>query len=239
MKMGWDVAKNILTWILIIVTVFMLLFTVVSVTTFNRSDRSIFGYKAYIVLSDSMSATDFKAGDLILIRDVDADTLKEGDIVSYISQNPDSFGQTITHKIRSKTTDAKGNPGFITYGTTTGVDDEYMVYYSDIIGQYRMKIPVIGRLFNFLKTVPGYIMLILVPFLILIALRLADCVKLFKQYKAETEAEMAAKLAEEQKKLEEERAEIQRMQQELQELREQLKMQGKDIESEQEKWNVN
>jgi signal peptidase len=231
MKQSWNLVKNILTWILLIVTVFMLLFTVVSVSTFNRSDKSIFGYKAYIVLSDSMSATDFKAGDLILIRDVDADTLKEGDIISYISQNPDSFGQTITHKIRYKVTDANGNPGFITYGTTTGVDDEYMVYYNDIIGQYRMNIPVIGRLFNFLKTVPGYIMLILVPFLILIAIRSADCVKLFKQYKAEMNAEAAAKLAEEQRKLEEERAEIQRMQQELQELREQLKIQGKDIES--------
>ncbi len=229
MKKTWDRIKNVLTILLVVLTIFMLIFTVVSVTTFNRSDRSIFGYKVYIVMSDSMSATDFSAGDLILIKETDPETLQEGDIISYISQNPDSFGQTITHKIRSKTVDAKGNPGFVTYGTTTGVDDEYVVSYNDIIGQYRMKIPVIGRLFNFLKTVPGYILLILVPFLILIALRTSDCVKLFKQYRSEMEAENAAKLAEEQKKLEEERAELQRMQQELQELREQLKIQGKEI----------
>ena len=34
-------------------------------------DRSLFGYKAFIVLSDSMKATDFDAGDLVLVKEVD------------------------------------------------------------------------------------------------------------------------------------------------------------------------
>ncbi len=40
--------------------------------TFDRADRSLFGYKAFIVLSDSMSATDFSAGDLVLSKANDA-----------------------------------------------------------------------------------------------------------------------------------------------------------------------
>ena len=56
----------------------MMVFTIVSVTTFDRNDRALFGYKMYIVRSDSMSATDFKAGDLILVRSVDPATLQEG-----------------------------------------------------------------------------------------------------------------------------------------------------------------
>ena len=37
-------------------------------STFDRSDRNLFGYKAFIVLSDSMKATDFDAGDLVLAK---------------------------------------------------------------------------------------------------------------------------------------------------------------------------
>ena len=112
---------------MVIFAVLMTIFTIISVNTFNRNDRQIMGYKLYIVNSDSMSATDFNAGDLIMVKEVDPETLEEGDIISYISQDNDSFGETITHKIRKKTTDARGNPGFVTYGTTTGVDDETIV----------------------------------------------------------------------------------------------------------------
>lgn len=55
---------------------------------------------------------------MILVKEVDPSTLKEGDIITFMSQDTDSFGETITHKIRKLTTDAEGNPGFITYGTT-------------------------------------------------------------------------------------------------------------------------
>ena len=62
---------RIFTTVLMVLSICMMIFTVISVLTFNRSDRQMFGYRAFIVLSDSMSATDFKAGDLVLTRDVD------------------------------------------------------------------------------------------------------------------------------------------------------------------------
>ena len=60
---------RIFTTVLMVLSICMMIFTVISVLTFNRSDRQMFGYRAFIVLSDSMSATDFKAGDLVLTRD--------------------------------------------------------------------------------------------------------------------------------------------------------------------------
>ena len=129
MKKALNIIKNIVIWAVVIFAVLMTIFTIISVNTFNRNDRQIMGYKLYIVNSDSMSATDFNAGDLIMVKEVDPETLEEGDIISYISQDNANFGETITHKIRKKTTDARGNPGFVTYGTTTGVDDETIVTY--------------------------------------------------------------------------------------------------------------
>ena len=58
-----SVIKSVAVWAVVAVAAFMMIFTVVSVNIFDRNDRSLFGYKAFIVLTDSMSATDFSAGD--------------------------------------------------------------------------------------------------------------------------------------------------------------------------------
>jgi len=192
MKKAWKIISTVLVWLLVIVAVFMMVFTIVSVNTFNRNDRSIFGLRCYIVLSDSMSATDFDAGDLVLVTEVDPTTLQEGDIIAYQSQNAENYGQTVTHKIRARTTDENGNPGFITYGTTTGVDDETVVTYPFILGKYRTALPGVGTFFQFLKTPQGYITCILIPFLLLIIYQGLNCVKIFKMYKAEQMAELQA-----------------------------------------------
>ena len=218
MEKTLNIVKNIFVWLLVVLAVCMMLFTVVSVSTFDRSDRSLFGFKAFIVLSDSMKATDFDAGDLVLVKEVDPKILKEGDIISYTSQNTSNYGETVTHKIRRLTTDANGNPGFVTYGTTTNTDDETVVTYPYILGKYSCHIPKIGLFFQFLKSTPGYIICILIPFLILILIEGLRCVKLFRIYKNE---QMQALYAE-REKIEKERAESQKMMQELLALKAQL-----------------
>lgn len=212
------VIRSVIAWLIVALAVFMMIFTVVSVTTFDRADRKLFGYKAFIVLSDSMSKTDFGAGDLVLVKEVEPSTLKEGDIIAYTSQNTANYGETVTHKIRRLTTDANGEPGFITYGTTTDTDDETVVTYPYVLGKYSKRIPKVGTFFQFLKSTPGYIVCILMPFLILILLEGIRCINLFRKYKAEQQAELQA----ERKKIEADRAENQRMMQQLLEMKAQL-----------------
>ena len=192
MKKAWKIISNILVWAVVAVAVFMMIFTIISVNTFNRNDRNLFGFRFYIALSDSMSKTDFDAGDLVLVKEVDPTTLQEGDIIAYQSQNSENYGATVTHKIRAKTTDANGNPGFITYGTTTNVDYETVVTYPFILGKYQTALPKVGTFFQFLKTPQGYIVCILIPFLMLIIYQGLNCVKIFKLYKAEQMAELQA-----------------------------------------------
>ena len=195
-----------------------MIFTVVSVTTFNRNDRALFGYKMFIVNSDSMAATDFDAGDLILVKEVDPSTLAVGDIITYMSQNTDSFGEAITHKIRKLTTDAEGNPGFITYGTTTNTDDEAIVTYPYILGKYQSNIPGLGTFFNFLKTTPGYFVCIFRPFMLIIIYEGVKFFTLFRRYRKEQMEEIQA----EKDKIEEERAANAKILEELQALKAQL-----------------
>ncbi|MBQ4141303.1 MAG: signal peptidase I [Clostridia bacterium] len=218
MKKVLNVIKTVFVWLVVALAVFMMIFTVVSVNTFNRNDRDLFGYKAYIVNSDSMAKTDFDAGDLIFIKEVDPSTLKEGDIITYLSQNSESFGETITHKIRRLTRDAEGNPGFITYGTTTDIDDDTIVTFPYILGKYETHIPKLGTFFNFLKTTQGYFICIFVPFMLLIIYQGINFFRLFRRYRKEQMDEMNAEKA----KIEEERAENAKMLAELQALKAQL-----------------
>ena len=209
---------NIVIGVVAVLAICMMIFTIVSVSTFNRSDRSLFGYKAFIVLSDSMSKTDFSAGDLVLVKETDPATLTEGDIIAYTSQNTSNYGEVVTHKIRQVTTDANGEPGFITYGTTTDEDDETVVTYPYIIGKYTSSIPKVGTFFMYLKTTPGYILCIFIPFLVLILMEGMRCIQLFRQYKSEQQEELRA----EREKLEADRAETQRMMQELLQMKAQM-----------------
>ena len=218
MKRVLGIIKSILVWIFVIFAVSMTIFTVISVNTFNRNDRSILGYKAYIVNTDSMSKTDFKAGDLILVKETDPSTLKAGDIITYMSQNSESFGETITHKIRKVTTDSRGNPGFITYCTTTDQDDDTIVTYMYVLGKYEKTIPDIGTFFNFMKTPQGYILCIFVPFMLLIIYQAVNFVMVFRRYKREQLEELNA----EKERIETEREQNAQMMEELRALKQQL-----------------
>ncbi len=214
------IIRCIFVWLMVALAVGMI-FTIVSVSTFDRANRNLFGYKAFIVLSDSMSKTDFSAGDLVLVKEVDPSALKEGDIIAYTSQNTSNYGETVTHKIKI-TTDANGEPGFVTYGTTTDTDDETVVTYPYVLGKYSSHIPKVGSFFQFLKSTPGYIVCILIPFLLLILLEGIRRIRLFRKYKAEQQAELQA----ERDKIEAERAETQRMMQKLLQMKAQMAQNG-------------
>ena len=211
-----DIVKTVLVWLVVAVAVTMMIFTIVSVNVFDKNERDLLGYKFFIVQTDSMSATDFDAGDIAISKEVDISTLKEGDIITFISQNSQNYGETVTHKIRSVTKDTDGSPAFVTYGTTTNTDDEALA--TMIIGQYVGRIPKLGKFFMFMKTTPGYIICILLPFMLLIISQGINCIRLFRQYKKEQMAEMQA----ERDKLAQEREESQKMMAELLALKAQL-----------------
>lgn len=222
MKRAWKIISTILVWLVVVVAVAMMIFTIVSVNTFDRNDRDIFGYRCYIVLSDSMSKTHFNAGDLVLIKNVDVTTLEPGDVIAYQSQNEENYGKTVTHMIKEKTVDAKGNPGFITYGTTTGAVDETVVTYPFILGEYAGKIPGMGKFFQFLKTPQGYIVCILIPFMLLILYQGLNCVKIFRRYRAEQLEELEA----EKRKIEEDRKRSEEMMAQLLAMKDQIAAQA-------------
>ena len=215
-----NIIKSIFVWLLVAFSAFMMIFTLVSVNTLDHNDRNIFGFKFFVVQTDSMAATDFDAGDIIISKEVDITSLQVGDIITFISQSSHNYGETVTHKIREIVRESDGSLGFVTYGTTTDTNDEALA--TIVVGKYVSRIPNLGAFFLFLKTTPGYIICILIPFLLLILSQGLNCIRLFRQYKKEQLAEMNA----EREQLEQERAESQRLMAELLALKAQMENQN-------------
>lgn len=223
---------KVAAWILIVFTVFMMVFTIVTVTTVDKNERSIFGMRFYIVLSDSMSKSEnnadldvhFNAGDIVIAKELTTEeklSLKAGDIISFMFID-EKGAKTITHMIHEVKRNDEGKLlGYVTFGTNTGATDEELVEPSYVLGTYGGKLPGVGNFFAFVKSTPGYIVCILVPFLLLIAYNGANVIRLFRRYKKEQtaaiEAERAEIAAERQQNLD--------MLRELQALRDQLAQQ--------------
>ena len=223
-----DIVVKVFTGLVVAFAVFMMVFTIISVTTLDKNDRNLFGLRMYIVQTDSMSKSEknkdmkvhFNAGDIVLIKKAkDPYALKDGQIIAFMSQNEDTFGETVTHMIRSVKTDGQGNTiGYVTFGTHTDTNDKALVEPMYVMGVYSGKLPKLGYFFEYLQTTPGYIVCILVPFVLLIGYQGINCVKLFKRYKGEQMAEINAERAQ----IAEERKESMEMLKELEALKAQL-----------------
>lgn len=189
-KKALKITGNVLTVAVAILVVIMTVLTVFSMV-FNRDGTaSVFGVQAYVVQSDSMTP-EFAAGDVIFSEEVNPEELVAGDIITFISRDSASYGQTITHCIREVTTH-NGELAFITYGIATGVDDGTPAAASDVLGRYTFRIAGLGSFFEFLKSVPGYIVCILLPFLVIIGLQVANIVSAVRAARAEKAAAAAA-----------------------------------------------
>ena len=191
----------------------MMIFTIVMVATVDKADRTFLGRRFYIVQSDSMSMSEnnkemdvhFKAGDIIFSKSVkDVTAIEKGSIISFISTNSDSYGQTLTHMVREAKTNSEGTLiGYVTFGTNTGANDAELVTPDRILGQYAGKLSGVGSFFAFVKTTPGYLLCILSPFVLLILYNAVNIFRNAKAYKAEQKAKNDAERADIDAKLKE------------------------------------
>ena len=177
-KNKFDAILNVFAWLSFFIAVILSVAVVFSTFSSTENGKAVFGYKMLIVESDSMTkpqdgseqSISFKYGDLIIIQETtDMSTIAVGDVITFVSHNPDSKGKTISHKVRSIITSGDGELiGFETYGIYTGESDEAIVEPPTIIGEYVGKVPYFGYLFKFFKTPAGFFTSILVPCVLLI-----------------------------------------------------------------------
>ena len=106
----------------------------------NHEDEvpKILGVKPFVVLSGSMNP-EIEVGDLVLVKEVDTNTLKEGDIIAYRDFND----KVTTHRIVEVKNDGT-NLSFITKGDANNANDSSEVKQSQVNGVVQVKIPFIA-----------------------------------------------------------------------------------------------
>lgn len=174
----WNFVLNAFAWLSFFLAVLLFLLVLFSAFSGSPNDKSLLGYKMLIVESDSMSLSQeseqsdiyFSSGDVIFVKKVeDYSAIRVGDVISFVSYNPESEGKTVTHKVRTVIKTASGAlVGYETYGIHTGVSDQVIVEPSAVLGKYIGKAQGLGHLFSFFKKPAGFFTVLLIPCLLLL-----------------------------------------------------------------------
>ncbi len=117
---------------------------------------------AYIIVSPSMVPT-IKINDAVIVKRVNKNSIKEGDIITFLSTDNEYSGLTITHRVVDKQFLENGNYEFITKGDNNESRDNSTVKQEDIYGKVILKIPKIGYIQKFVSKPSGFLISILIP----------------------------------------------------------------------------
>lgn len=163
----------------IVALIFVFLVVVVAFMLVQRKegkDVSIFGYYTFNVLTDSMKDTIYP-GDVIIGKEVDPQTLEQGDIITFIAPSGQLAGRNITHRIYEV---HRGEDGKIDYFKTKGDNakvDEWHLDPSAVKAKYVKTSKFITGFRKLLTKWYGYVVLIVLPLCVVFALVIAGFVQ--------------------------------------------------------------
>lgn len=161
LKKGASIIISILLWAVILLAA---LFAFTTLATKDSSHvANLAGYTPLSVVSNSMSPT-FDAGDLIIIRSCDPETLQEGDIITFHTIINNEFALN-THRI-AEIDDESGVRNYVTKGDNNEIADVHMITDGDIVGKFVVRLPKFGRVVEFLSSSTGFLLVIVLPLLI-------------------------------------------------------------------------
>lgn len=117
------------------------------------------------VLSGSMEPT-IKTGSIILIKKIDPNQLKEGDIITYSSlDNPNIL---VTHRLVSIKETEAGQVKFLAKGDANEVQDSREIDPASVKGKLVFTIPFLGYISIWVRKPLGFILMIVLPAVLII-----------------------------------------------------------------------
>ncbi|MFF1252999.1 signal peptidase I [Pseudarthrobacter sp. NPDC058329] len=108
---------------------------------------AVTGSQTYSVLTNSMNPH-YGPGTLLIVKPVDADTLRTGDVITY--QLESGRSDVITHRIISVTADQEGNRLLLTKGDNNSAPDDNPVTEVQLRGKLFYAVPWAGYVANWL-----------------------------------------------------------------------------------------
>lgn len=145
----------------IVLIIFMYNAILLFFSSMNKMQNfSVFGYKAYIITTDSMEPT-IKQGDAIITKKAKEKDLKEGDIITFNRNN-----ESITHRIL--TVDKEEDKIlYVTKGDNNNVEDKQKVSFNDVEGKQVIVMPKIGYI---IEAAENQLVILIITLVVLIFL---------------------------------------------------------------------
>ena len=154
---------DIISWGFFFIVILLAFFTITSNTSI------VGGYKSFLVLSGSMEPT-INTGDIVIVHNDSNYYIK--DVITFIEKD----GRIVTHRI-VKAQEAQGSRSFETKGDANRSGDEAAVDIKNVLGRVIFVVPKLGFLVGFAKTLPGFLLFIIFPGLLLISNELLGFIK--------------------------------------------------------------
>ena len=145
-------------------------------------DKSVFGYRTYVIASNSMYPV-LEYGDVIIVKEIDYDDIKIDDIITYQGLVGEFKNKVITHEVidifyeddvRVLRTKGRAN---------TGIDPS--VYEKQVYGKFVYRFVLISFISKIVRDEFGFILFIFIPFGILFVLEFINMVKETKRKELE------------------------------------------------------
>lgn len=165
-KSVFRMIADIISWtifaLLMLLAAFLIYYVIATNIYARKGERFRPIVSLYTIISGSMLPT-IKVYDVVVNLKIDDPVkLKEGDVITFISQSKINYGETITHRI-NKITYNNGTYYFTTKGDNNLVPDETPVEFNNIIGKVVLKIPQLGQAQFFLLKQGSKLFLVLIP----------------------------------------------------------------------------
>ena len=182
LKNFFHITGNILFTIFIIAMMLLVGFMVKG--KLDGGEPSVGPYTFYVVLSGSMSP-EFDTGSILVVKDVTAREVAQGDIITF--KSPEDASKTITHRV-VEITEENGQLAYITRGDANNANDTEPVPAANLLGEAVYWVPYAGYVTDFMGTKKGLFCLIIIPGVLVIAGEIRNLMR----YAAEYEQEKAA-----------------------------------------------
>ena len=178
---GKRILNAVVNGLLVIAIALAAVCTYVSfVSTSGNGVPSIFGIRIFSIQTESMYPT-LLPGDLIFDTGVkDPGELRPNDIITYWTV---INGERVlnTHRIH-EIYDGGGYLIFSTKGDNNTIADPLTVHESEVVGQYKFRVGGIGKIFDYLQTSTGFLIVIVIPVFIFFLFHLVQFFRVLFEY---------------------------------------------------------
>ncbi len=147
-------------FIILVLIIIVIIAYIVRINVLAKEDRlGEIKLNIYTILTQSMYPT-IKAGDVVVTYREQGDKYNTGDIITFISDT--NGGITITHRIK-EIYSINDSYSYRTQGDNNNTPDNEIVPGSNVFGRVVLKLPKIGYIQQFLSSMLGWIVVIVLP----------------------------------------------------------------------------